>query len=232
MDLDINVEWLITGPLHIGTGLARAGYADRVMRVGRDGRPYLSGEAVKGSIRGTAERLVRWLVPSAPRELKDRSTPNHAVLRRIFQPDALGTPYYRFGSATESGGAKAPATRAQTAIEPTTGSALNETLRVTEVWPSNALFKFHIRGFAGNWNEGRDRNDVLVLLAAVAATDSVAGRKGTGLGRITLRLLKTSVDGLDVAGLASVKMIERIQEHLLRELKEERDGSHAAEHHV
>src|SRR5881397_143318 len=99
MNLAIQCHWKLLGPLHAGTGLSRGGYADRLIRRDADGNPFLPGDAVKGAIRMSAERLLRWLHPQFPiREEEDKSLPTHPILRRIFQPDDSGV-FYHFAPA-------------------------------------------------------------------------------------------------------------------------------------
>src|ERR1039458_4207656 len=99
----LTATWSFRSQFHIGTGLSGGG-ADRAVRkrtilrdddepdestsaVVRGPRtiPEVSGDAIKGAIRGSAERMVRWLIH--PRELpeqEDNSWPRHPALRRIF----------------------------------------------------------------------------------------------------------------------------------------------------
>src|ERR1017187_2779010 len=96
--LEITCFWKRDGPLHAGTGLSRMGYADRLIRRNPDGQAFIPGDAVKGTVRMSAERLLRWLLPDAEAEKEDKSAPTHPVLRRLFQPDEYGV-FYRFAPA-------------------------------------------------------------------------------------------------------------------------------------
>ena len=82
--LTIDFHWQLQDFLHIGTGMSRAGYADRTIRVDSEGAVFLNGGAVKGAIRGSAERIARWLYPNIPAEREDESMPKHPMLRRVF----------------------------------------------------------------------------------------------------------------------------------------------------
>src|SRR5208337_1986979 len=144
-ELTIEFTWGLVTPSHVGTGLSQVGYVDRLVR-SWDGCPYLPGDAVKGAIRASAERLYRWLDPNAPKEAaaEPSSVPDNAVLRRIFAPQLAresnsNSPIYRFHPArSKDRPRKIP--RAGTAIETVTGTAKEQSLRVIETWDNEFVF--------------------------------------------------------------------------------------------
>src|SRR5208283_2033725 len=83
---ELTAVWRVPGSLHIGTGLSRNGVADRIIRIDPSTRrPMVPGDAVKGAVRGLAERTVRWLAPATKPEGNDDSIPKHPALRRLFR---------------------------------------------------------------------------------------------------------------------------------------------------
>src|ERR1039458_4197280 len=82
-DIEVKFHWKFAGPLHVGVGLSAAGYADRLVRL-LNGMPQIPGEAVKGAIRGSAERIARWLEGIEGAEAEDNSAPRNRVLQRLF----------------------------------------------------------------------------------------------------------------------------------------------------
>lgn len=99
MDLDISWKWEVVAPLHIGSGFSRAGFVDRRVRL-EGGRAVIPSEAVKGSVRGAAEQLARWM-GAVIKENDEESFPRLPVLKRIFAPDESRA-YYRFCACVSS----------------------------------------------------------------------------------------------------------------------------------
>ena len=241
---------------HIGTGLSGSG-ADRTVRsheenfsddeeeddpprndskTKRRTIPEISGEAVKGSIRGSAERIVRWLIqPKDPIEKQffekklleeeDNSLPRHPALQRIFAWQSLngrdGNPpaSYRFSTPRYLEGGRLFAT-ATTAINAESGVAEKNTLRVMQHWSANAYFAVTIDGRGGDWANvaSQDYLDLVLLVAAFVATAQVGGKKGNGLGETTagsLYLSPMAKPELDAATLARLRtsLIEELRKH-------------------
>jgi hypothetical protein len=219
-DLIIRCLWKTERPLHLGTGIARAGYADRIIQLVH-GKPRIRGEAVKGAIRGAAERLSRWLDYKQGPEDADGSAPTHPVLSRIFAGLEEGPCkcLYRFHPAQYEGKKDEPFLFASTAINSFTGTAREETLRVIEAWPREALFRFEISGSGGNWHsaEQRDYWDAMFIVAAILCTGQVGGKRGAGFGTVRCQQLTILVDGqpcFDSAQLAQEHTVERLALHL------------------
>jgi len=215
--LSINCTWALRAPLHVGTGLSRGGYIDRLIRVDSNKAPFLPGDAIKGAIRMSAERLLRWLVPDAPMEDDDKSLPTNPVLRRIFQSSDNGV-YYRFPPARRVGehADESVSTYSSTAIEKESRTARNDTLRTTEI--SSRLDKFQLEFYAegGDWSVpgSRDWNDALFLCAAIAATEAIGGKRGIGLGALILESPECSTPSLDFALLRQPEYISKLRDHL------------------
>ena len=207
-DIEVKFQWTFTGPLHVGTGLSSSGYADRLVRL-RHGVPEIPGEAVKGAIRGSAERLARWLGGLDGLEAEDNSIPRNRVLSRIFAPGEEA-PFYRFQPAKfAEGGAKGRISGTAIGVN---GVALDETLRTIEIWGRGATFQVAIAGYGGSWNQEQtaDWCDLLFLRAAVLATEGVGGKKGIGYGQLTCSAL------IDCEALARAETIGLLREHLER----------------
>lgn len=236
----LTATWAFASPFHIGTGLSGSG-ADRTVRAHRryrDGRdpddrtpeggiviPEISGDAFKGAVRGSAERMVRWLVhPRGLEEGTDDSWPRHPALRRIFAWQALGTPgeappaAYRFSTPSYLGGGTAGSV-ASTAIHPERGVAAEKTLRVMEQWSADAYFGLTIDGRGGRWQEAdsRDYLDLTLLVAALVAASQAGGKKGNGMGWTQVHGLAmqppVKLPELNAAALA------RLRDSLLEEVR-------------
>lgn len=215
MDIEMKAVWAFDGPLHMGTGLSQAGVADRIVRFDTNGKAHIPGDAVKGAIRGAAERIVRWLVPVAKDEVDAHSIPRHPVLRRLFLEPQPGRAFYRFYPATYwNGGARR--TVSSTAIDRATGVAKDETLRTIQSWGPGARFEVTIRGFGGQWDDAGavEARDLPLLAAALISADLIGGRKGTGHGACRLEAIASSIP---VAGLCDADAMERLRQWLTQE---------------
>ncbi len=225
-ELTIRFTWKVETPLHVGTGMSRAGYVDRVVR-SHDGRPYLPGDAVKGAIRGSAERLYHWLVPTAKPEADDEksSLPRNGVLCRIFAPEALkastyaepaaSSAAYRFPPSLSLDPAKTDRS-ASTRIDSETGAAMGHTLRFIERWVRVETFPIAIEASGGDWAREPDFLDLQFLFMAVLCADAVGGKRGIGYGRVEIRGLPAILAGIDRATLAERATVEAVRSHLQR----------------
>jgi CRISPR/Cas system CSM-associated protein Csm3 (group 7 of RAMP superfamily) len=217
--IDLKFSWTFSGPLHVGTGMSRIGGADRLIRLSGD-TPYIPGEAVKGAVRGAAERLAHWLTPpDAPAEAPRRdtdSTPRHPVLRRIFAPASAwsGAAYYRFNPAKLSLETET-IELASTAINHDTGAALRHTLRLVQAVSAGACFKGAITAYAEDWSTPECQADLMFLCAALAATDAVGGKKGAGYGQVACVIQECGagqgkvVDWCDLGKTCTIEMLQR-----------------------
>lgn len=215
----VEFDWKIRTPLHIGTGMSRIGGPDRLIRQDAHNEPYIPGEAVKGAIRGSAERLAGWLSGHVPGDNAD-SAPRNPVLRRIFQTSSIYTcdVWWRFEPALKHKGSASPRTElASTAIDPDSEVAKDHTLRVMEALWGGVLFKGRIEAFAADWSEPA-RQDLLFLCAAVLATEGIGGKKGIGFGRIECEDLRCTgpyeIHLPDYRTLANAEVIARLRSHL------------------
>lgn len=181
-DMEITWKWMVTAPLHIGTGFSRAGFADRCVRMEK-GHAVIPSSAVKGAVRGAGEQLARWL-GATERETEEASLPRIPVLRRIFAPSE-DRRFYRFRGCISEQQLR-PYTLTSTKIKPETRVADDNTLRTIEFLPSGATFRGSVQLLAGEWNDDAkcDSKDLLFLLAAIASTEGIGGKKGSGVGRL------------------------------------------------
>ena len=227
---------------HIGTGLSGAG-VDRTVRVRervekdeddpkaiakRFITPDLTGEAIKGSIRGSAERILRWLIaPEMPEGLPEGeldSLPKHPALQRIFAAQSLARangmrpPLYRFASPRFLDGGKLMV-QAGTAINPSQGTAEENTLRVSQNWSANAFFALTIEGRGGAWEDpdSLDYQDLMLLVSAFAAASQIGGRKGSGMGETAISDLHLSPVPKPVFDEATFR---RLRASLLKEIRQ------------
>jgi CRISPR/Cas system CSM-associated protein Csm3 (group 7 of RAMP superfamily) len=215
MDLIIKWTWEVTAPLHVGSGLSRPGLADRLIRLTAKGEPFIPGDAVKGAIRGAAERLVRWLHPSLPPEAEDHSRPVSPVLQRIFSPEPKG-PIYRFHRADYCPGSGNAFVIASTAVDPRSGVAKEGTLRSMQAWGRGARFRGCIEGYGGQWHkpDSEDYRDLLVLLAALLLTEDIGGRRSAGFGQLRLLCWESNIPGLNLAEVWRPETVEQIRSWL------------------
>ncbi len=217
--LTLACTWQLDGPLHVGTGLSRSGYADRLIRRDFANRSFIPGDAVKGAIRMSAERLLRWLVPECEAEEDDKSFPTHPVLRRLFQPVDSGV-YYRFEPARDWSQKNEPYRISTTAIDRDSHTARGTTLRTIEA--SSRLSEFGVRvvGEGGEWLEtgSRDWHDGCFLAAALVAADAIGAKRGVGYGRLLIRdFLATGC--ADLADLGSAETVKALQRYLQDEAR-------------
>jgi CRISPR/Cas system CSM-associated protein Csm3 (group 7 of RAMP superfamily) len=193
----LEATWLFKTALHVGTGLSRAGYVDRIVRSDRAGNPALPADAVKGAIRMSAERLWRWQDGNAPPDPDPSSSlPRNPVLRRIFAAEqGAVNARYRFRPARLASASPRRYAVASTAIDTRSGVALQETLRLAEQWPAHLEFDIVLEGTGGSWHEenSQDHLDLVVLALATQLTASVGARRTAGLGQITCTTVKCEV---------------------------------------
>jgi CRISPR/Cas system CSM-associated protein Csm3 (group 7 of RAMP superfamily) len=205
MPVKVTFTWKIRGSLHIGTGMSRLGDVDRIIRLDRQGEPAIEGEQLKGAIRGSAERLIRWL--GAASEPKCDSYPQHPVMRRLFapRPDAL----VRFEAAQLKNTLTLNRV-ASTSIHHDSGTAQDKTLRVIETVQRGATFSCCVSLY-GDWSAAQARHDILFLCAAVLCTDSIGSRAGSGFGVVECESIACSVpDWPDIASPQTVQLLERV----------------------
>lgn len=191
----ITCVWKMTGPLHIGSGLSRAGDIDQMIRTDGNGKAVIPGDAIKGAVRQSSELLLRWLLHPQNLSYNFRdSFPDLPAIHRIFSPNEKG-PFYRFSTPKLEYTNIMPIS--STAIKRPENVAMDNSLRKIENVTPEAKVTIKIEGENGCWNDPKsnDYNDMLFLASAVAATESIGGNKGTGLGKIKITELICKVDG-------------------------------------
>ena len=185
--------WESTSPLHVGSGLSQPGVADSLVQRDREGNPIIPGEAVKGALRMAAEQVAAWLGAGQDYGTTGNAEPTAWPLARLFGGEGTG----RCTAATlvPTPSLDSPDRRhvfASTAIDRETGRARDDTLRKTEFVPSGLRF-------AARYTAGVAEGEVVVvetlLLAALAAVESVGGKTGIGWGRVKLVALTATVVG-------------------------------------
>lgn len=213
--ITLTIVWTIDSPFHIGTGLSESGGADRAIRINpKTGKPEFPGDAFKGTVRGMAERLARWLDDKPKPEPEDHSLPQYISLRRIFAC-RTGAANYRFSTPQFMAGGKL-SSYASTAINPDTGVAKDNTLRITQSWTSGASFKAVITASNGDWSpNGADYFDLVLLYASLVAADSDGGRKSNGHGRLTIE--KVEVNGIANSELLAPANLLTLQKRIRTE---------------
>ena len=174
-NIAITWRWETSRPFHIGSGFSRAGFVDRTVRL-EDGYAVLPSDAVKGAIRGSAEQMARWL-GSKVKESDTESIPRIPVLRNIFAPDEERM-FYRFCGCRSRERIDAY-TFSSTKINSDTRFAEDNTLRTIEILPKGVVFEGRIELLAGDWRNptSPEYQHVLYLAAALAATESIGGKR-------------------------------------------------------
>ena len=175
--LSLTWTWVLESPLHVGSGMAEAGRADRLIARGPDGKPYIPADAVKGALRMAAEQVVGWLTGAQPEYIEgEPNEPRQLPLALCF--GGSGTIHYKRGSLEND---VEPRCLSSTALDPSTGSALDNTLRIIEVVPPGACF----RTGAIVWAAESELDTLKsLLLAALGACERVGGKAGIGWGRV------------------------------------------------
>ncbi len=185
----LEFTWVFDTPIHFGTGLSRSGFADRLIRLDANKNPYLPGDAVKGAVRGSAERLARWLGAPVKVEAEDHSLPGHPVLERLFRASDENGRYYRFGAGRfERGGSNV--TFSSTAIDQKSGAAKDDTLRTLQAWSRGARFRIGIHGFQGDWEDpdSHDRAELLFCAARCSLPRESGARRVSATDRFALAI--------------------------------------------
>ena len=198
--------WESTSPLHVGSGLSQPGVADSLVQRDRAGNPIIPGEAVKGALRMAAEQVAAWLGEEQDYGTAGNAEPTVWPLVRLFGGEGAGRctaatlvkPSKSHGNGSPSSPPPAsderPHVFTSTAIDRRTGTARNDTLRKTEFVPRG--LRFEARYTAGVTDGETDVVETL-LLAALAAVESVGGKAGIGWGRMKLVELTAAVLGED-----------------------------------
>lgn len=180
---EINVAWTwkSVSPLHIGSGLSRPGVADSLVRRDSDGRPVIHGEAVKGALRMSAEQVASWLDKPQKSGPRSPAKPVSWPFARVFGGGAAArcTP----ATTVDAEESRAAMVISATAVDSTTGTALDGTLRKTEFVPPGSKFK---ACYTVAVSEVEVDIVETLLLTALVAVDSVGGKAGVGWGRMIL----------------------------------------------
>lgn len=208
----INISWDWTledeSPLHTGSGISRAGFADRLIQRDAAGNPVILGDAVKGALRLSAEQIYAWF--GNPQEEvyahRGNAEPTDHLLAALFGENACA----RFEAAV----LKSPASEMKlpgTAIDRTTGRAKNDTLRIVEVLPPGSVFM----GKCTLWPPDGDEPILrTLLLAALAATESVGGKAGIGWGRLRVSNVKGNDADLVLGDLSAIEAAIRAKQRI------------------
>lgn len=181
--VEVNWIWETQSPMHCGSGLSEPGYADRLVQTDAQGKPALLGDAVKGALRMSAEQVLSWLKANDARYNKSSHTgtaePQHPLLIALF--GGTGHQHYRPGKLSNPDRVS-KAVSAATAIDRVSGRAKDDTLRYVESVSAGARFECGCT----LWLENPNLLDpsITLLLAALAATESIGAKAGIGWGRV------------------------------------------------
>lgn len=199
--------WTTESPLHVGSGLSRPGVADRLIRRDDRGNPLIPGDAVRGALRMSAEQLMAWL-GRATSYGEGPTEPTRWPLTAVFGGGAASRFSPAIAVVPANGMEHASITVEATAIDARTGIALDSTLRTIEVLAPGTSFLASLEVQVPEADAASVRT---FLLAALHATEAVAGREGIGWGRVRARNVKVNeVDALPCNAEELRKLFERI----------------------
>lgn len=209
---EVTWTWQVASPLHVGSGHSRPGFADRLVSVDSQGRPFVPGDAVKGALRLSAEEVAAWLGHDQERgaggyDAKRTTEPTWEPLALLFGGGANA--HFRPG---EVSGGSPTAVRAATAIDET-GRARDNTLRQVEALmaaDSAAIESGVTVWFDDGHHERLVQAAETLLLAALAATESLGAKTGIGWGRVGLA--KVKVDRHQTVVVRDLVRAERIDD--------------------
>lgn len=218
---EIRVAWVweSNSPLHVGSGLSRLGVADSLVQRDPAGNAVIYGEAVKGALRMGAEQVAAWLGASQEKNYASQGTaePCSWPLARLFGGEAVArcTP----ATLVENGEPSRRGTRTQvftsTAIDRTTGTAREKTLRKTEIVPPGLSFRasYHVSVI-----DDEVAVVATLLTAAVTAVETIGGKAGIGWGRMSIRSICVDVDGgaRETADLLSPERLESLRQEIVK----------------
>jgi len=194
-EIVISWAWKLESPLHCGSGISQAGFADRLIQRDEHGWPIIPGDAVKGALRLSAEQIFAWLGNQQERiAYGEVAEPTHPLLARLFGGSACA----RFEAArpqVDAATMRLPGTR----INRTTGRADDNTLRTIEVLAPGVLLTTRCRLWPQSDEEGKLLGSF--LLACVAATESIGGRAGAGWGRVSPAAVEPRPNEIDWCAL-------------------------------
>ncbi len=193
--LHLRWTWTLESALHAGSGLSNLAVADRMIQRDPDGNPAIFGDLVKGALRLSAEQIACWL--GAPTSYPDGTAePTNPVLARIFGGHADAHFSGRVKQASRT------SVIAATAIDADSGTAKGQTLRRTEFLAKGATIEASVQ----IWVTAEHREVVeSMLVAAIAATESIGGKAGIGWGRVTPRLTDSTTSAVDPRRIQALK---------------------------
>lgn len=210
--------WVFTTPLHCGAGLSRPGVADRLIQ--RDPRDrelrdsdraaWLTGDAVKGALRMSAEQVAAWLGEPQDYDYSRGAPPAEPVsapLAALFGRDAMSHFAMPTRIDNEAHRQRGVTVVASTAIDPRTGAARQDSLREVEV-AFGSRFRntvtLHLDG-----DEAHRQAAATLLLAAVGATETVGAKRGIGWGHV-----EVEPDSVEVTGADAVLDLDNLKKAL------------------
>ena len=173
--LEAKWTWAVDTAMHLGSGLSRAGFADRLIQRDAQGNPRLPNDAVKGALRMSAERVAAWL--GASQEAFYHENEPYAPATRPMQLLFGETSGYSAGRLTDRTRTRSRVV-SSTAIDAESGTARHDTLRNIE-FLNSADLAFECAAQFELIPAAESSEFVETLLAAtLAATDNVGAKAG------------------------------------------------------
>ncbi len=201
--IDLTID--MTSDWGVGSGTARHGSIDRCVRRDVDGLPYLPGRSLRGVLREACAQAAAALDDGKPGAWTDLWLQVFGQRKgggRVIVPSARLSPEVRTRLLTHPGLAEATwFVRSSTAIDPASGVAKHDTLRVDERVRAGARLLSTLELDVDNeWWVGPESNGLhLLLLAGARLIWSVGGKRRRGVGRceVTIRTGRTLASLLD-----------------------------------
>ncbi len=190
-ELRIRWTWCSESVFHPGSGLSRPGVADRLVQLDPVGRVLLSGDAVKGALRMSAEQVAQWLGVGQMYAKGQPVEPAARPLALLFGGRADA--HFHAPRCPQDGAFDVVAS---TRINRTTGAAEDKTLRRIQVVSPGARFDC---GLTVRVADADLDAAATLALAAIASTEAVGAKAGIGWGRVRAESLSVELDGNQVS---------------------------------
>lgn len=210
--VEIDLQLILTTPLHTGVGAGLAGYLDARTLLDTEGYPYVAGSTLKGRLRYYLQSLQPLL--SSPTGKTD-----DAIGRLFGQQEQGGALIFAdchliaawrqlfalVHTPDQTSDVFLTQRRTSVMLSRLRGVAMEQRLFTVETVPAHFAFEGQIHGYLGansptiTVNRNEYPRDLALVVAACRALTHLGGRKSRGLGRSRVQI---GTQGLRVNGSA------------------------------